>query len=198
MRMRNLLLASLLAGSSTVALAAVLGEPEHTAGAHGLTGWVPRKIEDEKRARREVEALMEEMHAAYREGNIAAAASLMDFPVYMVTDDWKGEAVTAEWDRDRWMERMGPLFRSPVPDLRQKHEHNVFIVSDSLANVDDEQRVRMGRTTVTIRSSSLVIRKGRRWLVKSVIEGGWGDSQLVKPPGEGAGAAPAQRQELGR
>lgn len=166
------------------ALAAVLragADAPHTARQHGLTGWVPRKIADEKRARQEIETMLEDMHRGYREGDLQVVAAHMDFPVQMVTDDWKGEVIENQWDRDTWTARMSPMFQNPVHDLQRTHSHNIFIVSDSLANVDDEQTVNMGKTKVAIRSSSLVVRRDRRWFVKSVVEGGWGDSQLVKP-----------------
>jgi hypothetical protein len=181
--------AALLAGACTRGA----GETEHRAVAHGLAGWVARKIADEKKAKREIEVMLETMHGAYRDGNIAEAAFWMDFPVQMVTDDWKGEVLSAAWDRETWMARMAPLFANPVHELQRTHRHEIFVVSDSLANVDDEQSVHMGKSTVTIRSSSLVVRKDGHWRVKSVVESGWGDSQLMRP-----GQAPREDVDAGR
>lgn len=160
----------------------VADEPHHTAGRHGLEGWVARKITDEQRAKKEIEKLLEEMHAGYRDGDQQAVAALMDFPVLMITDDWKGDVIEGNWDRTTWMQRMAPLFRNPPHELQRAHHHTIFVISDSLASVEDEQSVLMGKKHVTIRSSSIVIRKDRRWVVKSAVEAGWGDTPLAKPP----------------
>jgi ketosteroid isomerase-like protein len=156
-------------------------EPNHTAGHHGLDGWSPRKITDEKQEKKEIEALLQEMHAAYRNGDQAAVAARIEFPVLMITDDWKGEVLARSWDRETWMNKMAPLFQHPVQDLQRAHQHDIFVVSDSLASVEDEQSVMMGKKKVTIRNSSIVVRKDRSWFVRATVEGGWGDTPIAKP-----------------
>ncbi len=179
--MPKALLATLCAGALAAgACTRTASDTEHRAVAHGLSGWVARRIADEKKARQEIEVMLENIHKAYRDGDIAEAAFWMDFPVQMVTDDWKGEVLTAEWDRETWLDRMAPLFANPVHEMQRTHRPNIFVISDSLANVDDQQTVHMGKSTVTIRSSSLVIRKDGQWRMKSVVESGWGDSDLVR------------------
>lgn len=179
--MPKALLTTLCAAALVVgACTRTASEPERRAVAHGLSGWVARKIADEKKAKQEIEVMLEEIHKAYRDGNIAEAAFWMDFPVQMVTDDWKGEVLESEWDRETWLDRMAPLFANPVHEMQRTHKHAIFVISDSLANVDDQQTVHMGKSTVTIRSSSLVVRKDGQWRMKSVVESGWGDSDLVR------------------
>ena len=174
----------------------------HTAGQRGMEGWVPRKITDEKQEKKEIEALLEEIHAAYRNGDQAAAAARMEFPVLVITDDWKGEVLARSWDRETWMRTMAPLFQYPVPDLQRAHRHNIFVISDSLASVEDQQSVMMGKKKVTIRSSSIVIRKDRSWFVRATVEGGWGDTPIAKPapvpqPASAPGPSPAEAGDGG-
>ncbi len=164
----------------------------NTAGRHGMEGWVPRKIADETRDKMEIEALLQELHAAYRNGDQAAAAARIQFPVLMITDDWKDAAIACYWDRATWMQTTAPLFEHPAPELQRVHRHNIFVISDSLASVEDEQSVMMGKKRVTIRSSSIVIRKDRSLFVQATVEGGWGDTPIAKP----APAEPVDMTEI--
>ena len=159
------------------------------AGRHGLDLWVARKITDEKREKKAIEALLDELHTAYRKGDQEAAAARMQFPVLVVTDDWKDEPIAHYWDREKWMQATKPLFEQPAPDLERAHHHRVFVLSDSLAAVEDEQSVRLGRRKVNIRSATILVRKDRSWFVQATVEGGWGDtpvagSEPVPPPSE--------------
>ena len=57
-----------------------------------MAGWVPRKITKEQQDKKEIAALFKAMHEAGKNGDLNAAAALVDYPVLMVTDDSKGEA----------------------------------------------------------------------------------------------------------
>lgn len=156
-------------------------KPGHTAGLHGLQGWSPPKITDEKQEKKDIEALLEEMHAAYRNGDRAAAAARIQFPILMITDDWKGEVLARSWDRGTWMLAMAPLFDHPAHEMQREHQHNIFVMSDSLASVQDEQSVTIGKKKVTIRSSSILVKKDRGWFVQATVEGGWGNTPIARP-----------------
>jgi hypothetical protein len=49
----------------------------------------------------------------------------------------------------------------------------------------------MGKKSVTSRNTSILVRKDGKWLVKAMMEGGWGDMMAAPPPAEPA-AAPAR------
>ena len=38
----------------------------------------------------------------------------------------------------------------------------------------------MGKTTMTWKNAQTVVLKDGKWMVKSMVEGGWGDSQGMK------------------
>ena len=180
-----------------------------------MAGWVPRKITKEQQDRKEIGALFKAMHEAGKTGDLNAAAALVDFPVLMVTDDSKGEATAEPWTRERWMEVMAPFYK-PMPDMKMTDKPTIFLLTDSLASVDNQWTMTMGNKKTTGRSASLVIRKDGQWRIKSMAEGGWGDmmkekpataSQPTEPSGTGtgspspepspAGSPPAETQGTG-
>jgi hypothetical protein len=141
------------------------------------------------------------MEAAGKRGDIEAAAALIDFPVLMATDDSKGEGMGESWERERWIEVMKPFYANPMPEMKVTHKPDVFLLSDSLATVNDVATVKTPGRTITMRNTTLVIRRDGKWLVKAMAEAGWGDlPQLQETPGSAppaaapeAGAPPAQR-----
>jgi hypothetical protein len=165
-----------------------------------MAGWVPRKVTNERGDKKQIEALFKSMEDAGRKGDLNAAAALVDFPVLMVTDDSKGEGMGDTWSREKWMQVMAPLYK-PMPDMKVSHKPDIFMISDSLASVDDRTTMTMGKKKMTTRSSTLVIRKGGKWLIKSMVEGGWGDSMKENPatasqptPPSGTSAVPVEMQ----
>jgi uncharacterized protein (TIGR02246 family) len=169
--MRTLVLLSLLVP------ALALGAEEKPAAPEGdpMAGWVPRKVTKEAQDRKEIAALFKAMEEAGKKGDLEAAAALVDFPVVMITDDSKGEATSEIWDREKWTQVMQPFYSKPMKDMKVTHKPTIFLVSDSLASVDDVSTMTMGKRTVTSRNSSIVVRKDGKWRLKSMMEGGWGD-----------------------
>jgi hypothetical protein len=167
-------------------------------GGDPMAGWVPRKVAREKADVQEILALCKSMQAAERKGDLEAAVALVDFPVLMVTDDAKGEAVASAWDREKWLKVMAPFYKNPQPGMHVTHRPIIFTVTDSLATVGDQWTMTMGGQggatglkKATARSSMIVIRKGGQWRVKSMMEGGWGDSMKEMPAAASQGTAPS-------
>jgi hypothetical protein len=161
-----------------------------------MAGWVPRKVTKEQQDKKEIAALFKAMHEAGKNGDLNAAAALVDYPVLMVTDDSKGEATADSWTRERWMEVMAPFYK-PMPGMKTTDKPTIFLLTDSLASVDNQWTMTMGNKKTTGRSASLVVRKDGQWRIKSMAEGGWGDmmkekpataSQPTEPSGTGAGS----------
>ena len=145
-----------------------------------MAGWVPRKVTREQQDRKEITALFTAMHQAGQKGDPAAAAELVDFPVLMVTDDSQGEAKSDMWGREKWVEVMTPHFK-PKPNVKVTHKPTVFLLSDSLASVNDQWTMTVGKRTMTGRSATLLVRTAGQWRIKSMTEGGWGDMMKAKP-----------------
>jgi hypothetical protein len=163
-----------------------------------MAAWVPPKLKNEAKDKQEITALMKKMEAAGKKGDIEAAAALIDFPVLMTTDDSKGEAMSETWTREQWIEAMTPFYAKPM-DMKVTHKPNIFLMSDSLASVDDVCTMTMGgksgSKSVTMRNNTLLIRKDGEWRVKGMAEGGWGD--MMGPQGTASGEAGAASQGTG-
>lgn len=156
-----------------------------------MASWVPPKVKNAAKDKQEIQALFRSMEAAMRTGDLDAAAALVDFPVTMVTDDSKGEAMGEAWDRDRWTEVMKPFYAKPMKDMKVTHKPDIFLLSDSLATVDDTTTMTMGGKSLTSRNSMLLVRKDGKWRVKAMAEGGWGDMMATAPQGTASRTSPA-------
>jgi hypothetical protein len=191
---RSIAVAALLAFS--VPLTALAAEPD--AASDPMQGWSPPKIKKEKQDRAEIAKLFKAMEAAAKKGDIETAASLIDFPVLMLTDDSKGEAHGAAWTREQWMKEMEPFYK-PMPDMKVKEKPTVFLLTDSLATVTNVATITMGnKKPMTTRNSMMLARVGGEWKVKAMAEGGWGDAMAVASEGASATeqAPPATSGEL--
>jgi hypothetical protein len=162
-------------------------------------GWKPPKLTQEKKDKQEIHALFQRMEQAGKKGDLEAATALVDFPVLMVTDDSKGEAHSVAWSREQWTEAMKPFYAKPM-NMAVKHNPTISVLSDSLATVVDKGSFKMGGKTVKTRSSSLLVKRGGEWKIKSMAEGGWGDSMnaaMAKGASQsatGTGAAEPQKE----
>jgi uncharacterized protein (TIGR02246 family) len=190
--MRRLLIALLVVPSLTVGAekaADTSGDP--------MAGFVPPKVKSEAKDKQEIQALLRSMDAAGRTGDLDAAVALIDFPVMMMTDDSKGEAMGDAWDREKWTEVMTPFYAKPMKDMKVTHKPNIFLLSDSLAAVADVATMTQGGKTLTTRSSMLLVRKDGKWRVKSMAEGGWGDMMKQSEQGTASGAQGSGSQGTG-
>jgi uncharacterized protein (TIGR02246 family) len=150
---------------------------------------VPPKLANPEKDKKEIQALIQAMDAASKRGDIDAAAALIDFPVLMATDDSKGEGMAETWERERWIEMMKPFYSKPMADMKVTRKPDIFLLSDSLATVNDVSTVKMGPKTVTMRNSTLVLRRDGKWLVKGMAEAGWGDMPQMQDTAAGSGTA---------
>lgn len=175
--MKRLLLAMCLVPSLA------LGAEEKAPATDPMGGWVPPKVKNAAKDKQEITALLKAMESAARTGDLDAAVALVDFPVMMMTDDSKGEAMGEPWSREEWLEVMKPFYEKPMKDMKITHKPNVFLVSDSLASVDDVSTMTMGGKTIRSRNSMFLIRRDGKWRVKGMAEGGWGDMMAQAPRG---------------
>jgi hypothetical protein len=191
MRRSVLALAALLAFA--LPLAPLAAEPAQSGAGGGdpMANWRPPKVKNEKQDRAEISKLFKTMEAAGKKGDVEAAASLIDFPVLMLTDDSKGEAHGGAWTREQWLKEMGPLYK-PMPDMKVSEKPTVFLMTDSLATVTNVATITMGKNKpFTTRNSMLLARVGGEWKVKAMVEGGWGDAMAGAGHEGTAGATPS-------
>ena len=174
---------ALLSVSATAPIASALAAEPSAGQQDPMAGWAPPKVKAEAKDRKEIQALFSRMEAAGKQGDLEAAASIIDFPVLMVTDDKQGEAAGDSWSREQWEKVMKPFYSKPMEGA-VKHKPTVFLLSDSLATANVEWSMKAGGKAMSGRNALLLIRKGGEWKVKSFIEGGWGDMPM--PAGEPA------------
>jgi ketosteroid isomerase-like protein len=183
--MTRFLLALAISTLSFRALAAG-EEPKPSGGGDPMAGWKPAKVAREQQDRKEIDAVLKAMDDAGKKGDLDAAAAHVDFPVLMLTDDSKGQAMGETWTKEQWSKVMKPFYEHPNPDMKMSHRYTIFLVSDSLATVADQWSMTMGPKKMSSRSSSILVRKDGKWRVKSMMEGGWGDVPMATGQGEAA------------
>src|SRR5512138_3462245 len=123
--MKRFALAFSLLAWAGLALAA--GDTETTAPAKDpMAAWVPPKVKNEQADKKEIMALFKSMENAEKKGDLNAAAALVDFPVLMVTDDSKGQAMSGAWDKEKWTQVMEPFYKHPMQDVKVTHKPNIF------------------------------------------------------------------------
>ena len=173
-----------------LALPALAEERKEAPPADPMAGWAPRKVAREAQDRKEILAAMKAAEEAGKKGDLAAAAALVDFPVLMVTDDSKGQGSAEYWSREQWTQVMAPMYAKPM-EVKVTHKPEIFLASDSLATLNDVVTMTMGKKSITARNTTILIRKDGKWLVKAMMEGGWGDMMAGPPPEAPKAEAPA-------
>jgi hypothetical protein len=171
----------------------LLAAAEPAAG--GPASRVPRGVQDEARAKKEIQELFLGFDDAGENGDAEAAAALLDFPLLVVTDGAKGEATGEAWKRERWLETMAPVYDVPLKNARITHKAQVFLVSDSLATVNLITTVTKGGKSKVERTGALVIRRDGEWRIKARVESGWSDVAPAAPEPDEEPAAKATKVE---
>ena len=92
-------------------------------------------------------ALLQAMEQAGKKGDLAAAAAHIDFPVLMVTDDTKGQASGDELVEGAVDPGHGAMYEQPM-DVKMTHRPQIFLASDSLATLNDEVTMTMGKQSI--------------------------------------------------
>jgi len=106
----------------------------------------------------------------------------MDFPVMMMTDDKDGNVMMTTVDAAGYKKMMEPSMNpeamKAMHDMMAKMpkpKMDVFFVTDSMAMVDAKMMMPMGKEKMETRNVHMMILKDGKWMVKGMIEGGWGD-----------------------
>jgi hypothetical protein len=167
-------------GQKSTSAGSAAGEKPGQAGASSddpMAGWVARKVTNEAKTRKEIQAYISEMDRVSRKGDVDAAMALIDFPVLMVTDNAKGEVMAGQFDQEQWKQLMGPMYEKPMPkEMRVQHKPTITPLTDSLASVTDDWSMTVSGKRMTGRSHLLLVKVDGKWRAKSMVEGGWGDA----------------------
>lgn len=141
-----------------------------------------RKVTDEKKTKKELEAFFKAVDEADKKGDFDAAVAAIDFPIYMATDDLKGVPEAATYSKEAYVAMMKPMLEGMPKDLVITHKRTFAVLSDSLANVVDEWTQTVGKVKTTGKNATLVVKVGGAWKLKSMVEAGWGGPPPAAAP----------------
>jgi hypothetical protein len=177
---------------AVVIATSVFADSKEAAPAGGMDmskmGPFVRKPTNEKATKKEVEAFFKEEEALAAKGDLEAVTARIDFPVYMVTDDVKGVPEASATSKEEYIAMMKPFYENMPKDMKTTHKPNITVLSDSLVVVVDDFTMTMGKTKMSGRNSSLLIKRDGQWKWKSMVEAGWGG---MAPPASAPAPSPA-------
>jgi hypothetical protein len=143
------------------------------AGANAMAQWkAPKVTKEDKKG---VDALYKAMDEAWKSGNVEAVAANIDFPVTMATDSSTGATMADSWTKEKWVQMMKPAVENMPKDMKMKNTHKTTFISDNMAMAIEEHTMTMGKQKQSWKSASMLVKKGDKWMVKMMAEGGWGD-----------------------
>lgn len=154
-------------------------------------GPATRKPTDEKKTKKEIEEMFKKAEAADKAGDMDAMVALHDFPIFMATDDAKGMTEAKMYSKDEYVQMMKPMFENMPKDLKTTHKSNVTVLSDALAVMTDDFTMTMGKTKITGRNASWLVKVDGQWKWKSMVEAGWGG--MGAPEGKNTAMAPTEK-----
>lgn len=167
--------------------AAKTGAPMAAPGGMDMSKMGPASRKVTKEDKKGVEELYKSMEAAWQKGDVNAVADNCDFPIVMVTDDSSGKAMATIADRDTFMKMMGGMANMPHDKtMKMSGKQTPHFLSDTLAWVDEDNSMTMGKMKASWHAGSMVTKVGDKWKLKQMAEAGWGDMAKM---GEGAGQA---------
>jgi len=148
-------------------------------------GWVPRKVT--KKDDKAIDAFYKQYEETMMKGDMTTQATMVDFPVYMATDDAKGMVSAGTYNKEQYVKMMEASMKampkmSPEEMKKQAKstKRSYDYLTDTMVMVNSECTMNMGKEKVTTKGSELLINKDGKWMVKSMVAGGWGD--MMKSP----------------
>lgn len=148
-------------------------------------GPMTRPVKNAKKIVREVQAFIKKEEAAMKKHDLAASMALIDFPVWMVTDNAKGDGAGMVATKDGYAAMMKPFYDMPMPKgMKMSRKNAITPLSPSLAVVVSTWTMKMGKKKSMWKSVSVLVKKGGEWKSSVMGEAGWGDMPMPAPAGE--------------
>lgn len=142
-----------------------------------------RPLKNAKKVIREVRAFLKKEDQTMKKHDLAASMALIDFPVWMVTDNAKGEGSGMASTKDAYEAMMKPFYDMPMPKgMKLSRKNAITPLSPSLAVVISTWTMKMGKKRSKWKSVSVLVKKGGEWKASVMGEAGWGD--MAPPAGE--------------
>jgi hypothetical protein len=137
-------------------------------------GPAARKPTDEKKTKKEIDEFFKKNEENMMKGDLEAAANMIDFPIYMATDDLKGVPEAKESTREQYMAMMKPFYEHMPKGMKMTHKPTVTVLSDSLVAVTDDFTTTGDKMKMSGRNAGLLVKRDGQWKWKTMVEAGWG------------------------
>ena len=136
-----------------------------------------RKSKDEVKIRKEVMDFYAREVELLKKNDFESISARIDYPVYMVSDDSKGEAVSSRMMKEQYAATFKPFFdKMPKPtDIKYKPP-TVTVLSDTLANVVVDYTMHINGQKLDGRFAGLLVRRGGGWFWKVIAQAGGDDT----------------------
>jgi hypothetical protein len=132
------------------------------------TGFVPTEADVA-----EVQAWFARYDALAAAQNYEGMADQAVFPLNEVTDDGKGNASAAQYDRPAFVAQMAEVMAGSA-DVTMKTTRTPHFLTESLAFVITEGTMTYNGHTQPIRYADLLLKTNGHWKFQTMIQGGWG------------------------
>ena len=174
-----------LVGALVSAMAVAGDKPAMDAKPMGgmMEGWTPRKVtkEDKKAISEAMESMHKDMMSGM--GMEDMMSKWYSFPIFMMTDDSSGTAMTNMADAAAWKKMMEPMFKGMAENKDMhaqmakmpKPKTDIFFLTDTMAMTTSKMMMPMGKEKMEVRNAMIWVNEGGSWKVKGEMEGGWGD-----------------------
>lgn len=192
--MKKLAFACCLVAVSALAQGAAKAEPAKPAEAAkpvegAAPSWKPSHV-SAKADKKGVEELFKAMDDAAKAHDFEAMLAHIDFPVMLLTDSAAGVPSSAMLDKATFVSVMTKSSGEMPKDAKIVKKTKITFITDSLAFVEEDNEMTLGKAKDKWVSGGLVELKDGKWMVKARIAGGWGD--LMPKDAPKAAAEPAK------
>lgn len=159
------------------------------AGEARMAGPMSRKVTKEDK--KGIDAMYKSIEESMKKGDVNGFADNVDFPVMMVTDNQAGEFMSKSVDREAFVKMMNESMSHMPKDAKMSGKHSAHFLSDTLAAVDEDASMSMGKMKGSWKGAALAVQKDGKWKLKMMAEAGWGDT--MKEGASGSAAQPSSQ-----
>ncbi|MGV9317066.1 nuclear transport factor 2 family protein [Streptomyces sp. NPDC003691] len=114
--------------------------------------------------------------AAAARRDVEAMADQAVFPLNLVSDDAAGEAASAQWNRQQFVETMTHVMGDGSEDITFDSVRTPVFLSAAMAVVFTDSTMTANGATQQLRYADILVKRGGKWAFQTMIQGGWGDN----------------------
>lgn len=109
--------------------------------------------------------------------DIEGMANFGKFPMYVISDDSKGNGVTRVWNRADYIKAMKQAMKDTPQDIEYDTVRIPMMISPNLAVVLTEWKIKgkNSESSQTLKYVDFLLKENQQWKFQTMIQGGWGD-----------------------